>query len=99
MGSNVRYGSSAEVQVNSSAMTAYGGKAEVRIADNHDFEGPLSAQSGPISQKFRRSKLALTAVRQFELTSVRRRPCGTRRNLRFRITIQRLKHAGNVLPY
>ena len=41
--SDVRFGSTAVVQVNSSAMTANGGIAEVRNAENYDSKGPQSA--------------------------------------------------------
>ena len=43
---NGRFGHKAVVPVNTSVMSAVGGKAAVKSARNHNFEGPQSARSG-----------------------------------------------------
>ena len=40
---NVRFGHKAVVQLNSSLMIGFGGKADLKNAENQDFEGPESA--------------------------------------------------------
>ncbi len=43
---NVRFGHKAVVQVNTNATAALGCKADLKNAENQEFEGPESAQSG-----------------------------------------------------
>jgi len=45
-GINVCFGSSAAPRDPTSSRAAFGGKAEVKNAGNHEFEGPESANSG-----------------------------------------------------